>query len=159
MEKWKEFKKTKRTIWDISTKGRLRGNGNLKNPKPNIKGYLFISNLGYIHKIVAENFIVNSENKPQVNHIDGNKLNNSFENLEWVTCKENIKHAWENKLNLPNNGEKNGASKLTEAQVLEIKKLHLKGEKSLDLSKQFNISERTLGRIYSGKSWKHLDCI
>jgi hypothetical protein len=157
MEKWKEFKRTERTIWEISNNGRLRGNGNLKKPNTNIKGYLFKSNLGLIHRIVAENFTANPENKPQVNHIDGNKLNNSFENLEWVTCQENIKHAWENKLKLPQNGEKNGASKLTEVQVLEIKKLHLKGEKSSNLAKQFNISERTLGRIFSGESWKHLN--
>ncbi len=54
-----------------------------------------------IHRLVAITFIPNHNKKPQVNHINGIKTDNKVKNLEWVTCSENIQHAYDTKLKLP----------------------------------------------------------
>ncbi len=131
-------------------------------PFVNHKGYgmvdLKINEVGKtisVHRIVAQNFIENPENKPQVNHKDGNKLNNHITNLEWMTNKENINHASENKLLYRPNGEKCHYSKLTANEVIEIRKL--KGKKThKEIAKLFNVAPSNIGMILLNKTWKHI---
>ena len=59
----------------------------------------------YVHILVATAFLPNNDNKPQVNHIDGDKCNNCTENLEWCTAKENVIHSYKTGLKFGKNGE------------------------------------------------------
>jgi hypothetical protein len=95
----------------------------------------------YVHRLLAEAFIPNPNNKPQVNHKDCNCLNNSLDNLEWVTIKENLHHAWDNGLCKSWNAGtgKRHDPKLKE-KVLELKALgfsHREVAKTLKMDKSY----------------------
>jgi len=108
-----------------------------------------------VHRLVAEAFIPNPERKPMVNHIDGNKLNNHVSNLEWATAKENSQHAIASGI-VSNKGEAHTSSKLTATQVLEIRGEAASGENFTNIAKRYGISREVVGKIVTGKTWKHL---
>lgn len=114
-----------------------------------------------VHRLVAEVFIPNPLNLPQVNHIDGNKQNNHVSNLEWCTPKDNLKHARENGLNsskpTPNGkGERNSRSKLTETLVLEIRQKASEGFTHKQLGIDYGVAESTISGIVSRIRWTHI---
>lgn len=85
------------------------------DPPASSGGYRFvrIGKKSYpLHRVIASAFIPNPENKPEVNHIDGNKSNNAVSNLEWVTRKENMQHALKTGLRSGNRKAKKSRAKI-----------------------------------------------
>ena len=105
-----------------------------------------------LHRLIAETFIENKENKEQVNHINGIKTDNRLINLEWNTRSENQLHSIKNGLR-STVGEKNSQSKLNKEQVIAI----LNDDRKYDeIMKYYNVSKSTISDIKRGYSWTHI---
>lgn len=107
-----------------------------------------------IHRAVAQTFILNPNNLPEVNHKDGNKLNNNINNLEWCTHQENSIHAYKN--GLTPTGEKSIFSKLTQEDIDFIRSNHNPGDSvfgSAALGRKYGVHPSTISKIVHNKSW------
>ena len=149
------------TNYSVSNTGKVRSNTKhtVLKDSPSWNGYRRVSlSLGkrglkagfQVHRLVAEYFIDNPENKPEVNHKDADKTNNTVSNLEWVTKEENTAHAVEKGLMISFKGEKHGCAKLTHKQVECIRGSTLNTK---EVARLYNVSVRTIQKIKSGKSW------
>ena len=118
----------------------------------NKKGFGF-----FIHRLVAELYVPNPNNYTCVNHIDGNKLNNSIENLEWCTMSQNTRHALNTGLFVAARGENQHTHKLKERQVLRIRKLYeTTSITQKELAKKYKVNPSTISDIITRVSWKHI---
>lgn len=149
----------------ISNYGRVysRKTGCIMNEFPNQQGYLQC-NIDRvptkIHRLVAQAFIPNPENKKCVNHISGRKTNNYVENLEWCTHSENTKHAYDHDLELPQFGEDNGRATHTEEEVRQVCSLLEQGltvrEIADKMGYDFYKEKHFLYNISSKSNWTHI---
>lgn len=110
-----------------------------------------------VHRLVAEAFIPNPNNLPQINHKDGNKLNNSVSNLEWISSRGNQLHALNNKLYNTAVGESYHRSNLVENDIIEIRKLWDSNlYTQLELGNIFKTTKSTINHIVNRYTWRHL---
>jgi hypothetical protein len=110
----------------------------------------------YVHRLVAEAFIPNPDNLPEVNHKDGDKSNNRAANLEWVTLQQNRDHAVRN--NLISRGERSPHAKLKEKDVLDIIRA-LKEDPKLNktaIGRKYGVNCTTIIKLSRGERWKHI---
>lgn len=151
-EIWKNIEEDPR--YQISNLGRVRGTkGKIMTPKADTKGYhrVTISGTGTrkVHRLVAQAFIQNPENKAQVNHKNTIKTDNYASNLEWTTNLENNLHAYRNGLR-PYEG------KLSDEDVRLIRFLRKKGLPRKQLMSEFGVSVHVIKDIISKRSWTHV---
>lgn len=131
-------------LYDVSIDGVVfnKRTGHVKVPFKSDMGYLKVQ-LFYngkkhnvrVHRMIALKYIPNPMNHSVINHIDGNKLNNSIDNLEWCTIKHNVEHA--NKTGLTKIGVESGNAKLNREDVLNIRKRRANGEKQLSVYEDY----------------------
>lgn len=130
-----------------------RWGGRKVKPQPNGKGYLRVHIAGkmyFVHRLVAERYVPNPENLPQVNHKDGDKTNNRADNLEWVSNIENRKHAVYTGLQV--HGERCPWAKLSQSDVDYIRQ-HTEMT-SREIAPMFGVSDSTIRVIRRRESWK-----
>ena len=135
----------------------------LKNQTINRDGYV-TSKLCYggkcrrltIHRLVAKAFIPNPNNYTQVNHMDGNKKNNTVENLEWVSAAQNVQHAWATGLINSDHmlGSNHHKAKVSEQDVKDIRANTELTRKQL--AEKYKISPSTLADIINKRTWTHI---
>lgn len=173
IEQWREIKDFEK-LYKISSFGNVFSIKKHKNIKPETSnnGYLRIGlhkagkvYMKSIHRLVAETFIPNPENKPQINHKNGNKIDNCIENLEWVTPSENVSHRFSvlghKSVNYRKFGSKNHSSK----KVAQIEKDNIIAEYGSvrEASRLTGILPSTIHRCIIGKythagnyQWKYI---
>lgn len=150
----------------VSNTGRVRSfssamKGALMSPSLNSKGYLHVTITNKkkpicrrVHHLVIETFVGPRCKGMEVNHIDGNKLNNNLDNLEYITHTENMRHAVKIGLIRVPKGEANWKSVLTQAKAEKIRELYETTKTSWNkLAKLFGVSKKTIGRVIKGQTY------
>lgn len=153
-------------LYQVSNFGRVksfcRGKGKIIKSNVGIGGYLrvvlckdFDKKNRFVHVLVAKAFIPNPEGKKQINHRDGNKKNNHVSNLEWMTPKENIRHALDT--GLRKSGCEHFRAKFTAEQVREIRRDCIPGDPELGFkgyARKFKVTPRIVRDVFYGISYK-----
>lgn len=127
----------------------------------NKKGYQFVrlyvdgkAKTYLVHRLVAEMHIPNPDKLPQVNHLDGNKSNNVYWNLEWCSCQHNVTHSVVT--GLVKRGDNRPNAKLTDKQVIDMRSLRAQGASYYELGRLFGVAYQTAHKVCSNQTYTHI---
>lgn len=107
-----------------------------------------------VHRLVAETFIPNPHNKPEVAHDDGVRTHNAASNLRWATRKENNNDRFGH--GTVQRGEAVRSAKLTEQTVETARRLRRTGFLHREIAEEFGVSRRCIGKLLNGETWAHV---
>jgi len=175
IEKWRDIKGYE-NYYQVSNIGNVRSldrtvphpvmgfkKGKPCKQHPNHNGYMRVGlhKLGnreqeFVHKLVGQAFVSNPNSKPQINHIDGDKLNNNVENIEWCTNKENCIHASNLGLRNPVRGIEHHNAKMNPEKVKDLRKKRDEGWSYKQLCDLFGITKGVVGQIYHKRTWAYV---
>ena len=146
----------------VSRQGQAIGfRGTVLNPHIDDKGYARVYPKGHsykrLHRVIAETFLSPIVGMDEVNHKDGNKLNNAVDNLEWTDRLGNMRHAYDNKLSPQlGKGQDGLRAKLSQADVDFIRSNHIPRHPEYGqsaLARQFNVTQSCIWRVVRNKNW------
>lgn len=164
IEIWKDIKEFNGK-YKISNTGKVKGVKKILKTQDNGKGYSMVTlscvnnNIKTkktiaVHRLVAVYFVDGYSKNLTVNHIDGNKLNNNFKNLEWITNKENIRHSFRIGLRKSKYNENHHRTKVSTEIIKNIRELYKKGLRQCEICKIHNLSPRYINDIVKNKRRK-----
>ncbi len=150
-------------LYQISNYGDVKGKRHtILKPQLDIHGYYFVNlykdrvmKSYRIHKLMGINFIPNPNNYTEMNHIDGNKLNNHIDNLEWCTHSMNMQHAVQNGLRLL--GENHHQAKLTQSNVDYIRSHYIPRDQNFGaraLGRKFGVQSTQISNVVKYRTYK-----
>ena len=155
-------------MWSkCSEKYEASTDGHIRNAKTGRVLHEFVGEDGYmrtqfdgktklVHRVIANTFLDNPDRLPEVNHMNGDKSDNSVENLEWCTRSHNQRHAYENGLRSMS-GTRNPRCRLSEDDVVFIKQNYISHDKQYGaaaLAKRFGVAPQTICAAVHGQNWK-----
>lgn len=156
---WKRYD----DLYEISDDGHIRNvkTGNVLHEFIRPDGYYRTQLHGKtitVHRKVAEVYIPNPNNYPEINHINGIKTDNRVENLEWCDRSYNLRHAYQLELKVQK-GEHNSRNILSENDVRSIRSSYIRGDDEYGtkgLSKKYGVARQTISAIITGQNWSWL---
>ena len=150
-------------LYEISEAGEVRKVGTMRPLKSfPVKGYLAVSLYGesgyfqgVIHRIASQTFLGPRPEGMQVNHKNGNALDNRAENLEYVSPQQNIWHR-DNVLKTTARGERSGKAVLTTKKVIRIRKLSAQGLTHRKIAALLGVGKTTVANVVHLRTWHHV---